>query len=234
MERNIEHFLTVTNEGSYNFQSHFHVGVIGMTDWIRESVIIMVIGQKPQVYLHFVRHSTCVSNLEINHTHLYDCNNFFFAFLYLFWHSCSKIQTSKYVHFRTVHTLVLFVETYVQRNYAICGKKGWWYYNVLRRSGKPVWMHKKILALTGRECVIIAFSFPSAIWSMVSSNPYYRLHIISNHNQQPLVYDSVCLTWITEELTRILVSFSTVKSKYLDHSLKGFLRLIVNCCFRAV
>lgn len=47
----------------------------------------------------------------------------------------------------------------------------------------------------------------------------------------------VCLTCITEVeyLTMTLVSCSTtVKSKYLDRSLKGFLRLLASCYFRGV
>lgn len=43
----IETSVTETNGGSRNFQSHVLVGMMGMTDWIRESVITMAIGQKP-------------------------------------------------------------------------------------------------------------------------------------------------------------------------------------------
>lgn len=90
---------------------------------------------------------------------------------------------------------------------------------------KPVWMHEGISAVTGRGCVITASSFSQAVWFTVSSNPYSMLYVSGRHNQQPLVCYSVCLT-CTTEVKHLVRSWSTaVKSKCLDRSLTGLLKL---------
>lgn len=135
---------------------------------------------------------------QINHTHLHEHNHSFslslclFACLTsLFWHSLhvQKDRLTKLcILWNVAHASSICRD---MSEYVPFVDKGWRRHNVPQCWEKPVWMQNGILAVTGRECVIVAFSFSRALWSMVSSNLYSLLHIISYHNQQPLVYYTV-------------------------------------------
>lgn len=147
----IEPCINVTNGGSKNFQSHFLVGIIGMTNWIRESVIIMAIGQNPQVYLHSVRRSTCatyrvrliipvcVSIIALSPSLF--CLSPCLQSLFLPIYTCAKADLQSYTLYGTLNT-----PSSICRN--ICAEKSyhlwtrWWCYNVPHRWEKPVCYRK--------------------------------------------------------------------------------------------
>lgn len=92
-----------------------------MTNWIRESVFIMATGQKLQVYLHSVRHSSCatytVSELSYlsEHNHSFPSLLIFLSTLCLFSEchqaTCTNTDLQSCASYGTLHIRVLFVET---------------------------------------------------------------------------------------------------------------------------
>ncbi len=139
---------------------------MGMTDWIRESVIIMAIGQNPQVYLHSVRtapepHILC----QINHTRLHENNQSFSLSLFVFacltsvfWHSLHVQEyrlTKLCISWNVAHPSSICRD--------ICAEKWCHLWKkadgviMYRNADENLFECRKGFSVTGREFVIVVF-----------------------------------------------------------------------------